>query len=185
MAGTWQSFNAPSGVLADTAILLTDGTVLVHDANRPSLSSAFGGANWYRLTPDSHGDYRSGTWSSALPMATARQFFASGVLRDGRVFVVGGEFSDVKGASDKTQDIATTGEIFDPVSNTWSAMTKPSSMNFIVGNCVSCVLDDGRVLFGAVPGLRYPYGDMGSRYGYLDAGWHGLRGATEYQDRRL
>lgn len=151
MAGTWQSFSAPAGVLADTAILLTDGTVLVHDANRPSLSSAFGGANWYRLTPDSHGDYRSGTWSSALPMATARQFFASGVLRDGRVFVVGGEFSDVKGASDKTQDIATTGEIFDPVSNTWSAMTKPSSMNFIVGDCVSCVLDDGRVLFGAVP----------------------------------
>lgn len=151
MAGTWQTFNAPSGVLADTAILLTDGTVLVHDANRPSLGSAFGGANWYRLTPDSHGDYRNGTWSSALPMATARQFFGSGVLRDGRVYVVGGEFSDVNGASDKTQDIASSGEVFDPVAGTWSAMTKPSGMSFIVGDCVSCVLADGRVLFGAVP----------------------------------
>jgi hypothetical protein len=151
MTGTWKSFSAPSGVLADTAILLTDGTVLVHDANRPSLGQAFGGANWYRLTPDSHGDYRSGTWSSALPMATARQFFASGVLRDGRVYVVGGEFSDVNGASDTTQDIAASGEIFDPVTSTWSPMTKPSTMSFIVGDCVSCVLADGRVLFGAVP----------------------------------
>lgn len=32
MAGTWSSFNAPSGVNADTTILLTDGSVLVHDA---------------------------------------------------------------------------------------------------------------------------------------------------------
>src|SRR5664280_2565298 len=151
MAGSWQTFNAPSGVSADTAILLTDGTVLVHDANRPSLGQAFGGRNWYRLTPDGHGDYRNGTWSAALQMATARQFFASGVLRDGRVFVVGGEFSDVNGASDTTQDIATSGEIFDPVSNAWTAITKPSSMNFIVGDCVSCVLPDGRVIFGAVP----------------------------------
>lgn len=42
-------------------LLLTDGTVLVHDANRPSLGKTFGGANWYRLSPDGHGDYRGGT----------------------------------------------------------------------------------------------------------------------------
>ena len=127
-------------------------TVFVHDANRPSLGQTFGGANWYRLTPDSHGDYRNGTWSSPLPMATARQFFGSGVPCDGRVYVVGGEYSGVNGASDTTQDTASSGEIFDPVAGTWSAITKPSSMSFVVGDCVSCVLADGRVLFGAVPG---------------------------------
>ena len=85
MSGTWNTFNAPPGLNADTMLLLTDGTVLVHDANRPSLSKNFGGANWYRLTPDSSGDYRNGSWSGALPMSGQRQFFASGVLKDGRV----------------------------------------------------------------------------------------------------
>ena len=151
MAGTWNTFNAPSGLNADTMLLLTDGTVLVHDANRPSLSQNVGGANWYRLTPDGSGDYRKGAWSGALPMSGQRQFFASGVLKDGRVYVVGGEFSDILGNTDTTQDKDTRGEIFDPVSNTWSAMTKPTpGFDFIVGDAISIVLDDGRVLFGAI-----------------------------------
>src|SRR5689334_8391269 len=131
MSGTWGSFTAPAGVLADTAILLTDGTVLVHDANRPVLSQAYGGKNWYRLTPDEHGSYGFGRWSTALPMSTARQFFASGMLRDGRVYVVGGEYSDVLGSASTAQDVATSGEIFDPVANTWTAITKPNSFNYI------------------------------------------------------
>ena len=87
MTGTWNTFTAPSGCNADTMLLLTDGSVLVHDSNRPSASRDFGGANWFRLTPDNHGDYRNGTWSGALPMAGQRQFFSSGVLKDGRVVV--------------------------------------------------------------------------------------------------
>src|SRR5450631_2449004 len=104
MSGAWNTFNAPSGVLADTMLLLTDGTVLVHDANRPSVGNAYGGKNWYRLTPDNHGDYRGGTWSGALPMSGQRQFFASGVLGDGRVYVVGGEYSDILGDTDTSTD---------------------------------------------------------------------------------
>jgi hypothetical protein len=150
MTGSWNTFNAPSGVSADTMLLLTDGSVFVHDANRPSLSNTYGGANWYRLTPDNHGDYRNGTWSSALPMSGQRKYFATGVLKDGRVFVVGGEYSDVLGDTDKSSDNDTRGEIFDPVSGAWSAMNKPASVNFILGDCVSIVLEDGRVLFGAV-----------------------------------
>lgn len=151
VTGTWNTFNAPSGVKADTMLLLTDGTVLVHDANRPSLSDNYGGANWYRLTPTSQGDYRGGTWSTALPMAGQRKYFASGVLKDGRVFVVGGEYSDVLGNTDKTADKDNRGELFDPVTNTWSTMKKPSpGFDFVIGDCVSIVLEDGRVLFGAV-----------------------------------
>src|SRR5665811_712756 len=114
MTGTWNTFNAPSGVKADTMLLLTDGTVLVHDANRPSLGNTYGGANWYSLSPDSHGDYRSGTWSSALPMSGQRKYFASGVLKDGRVYVVGGEYSDILGDTDTSTDNDNRGEIFDP-----------------------------------------------------------------------
>ena len=149
MAGTWKSFNAPSGVSADTMILLTDATVLVHDANRQGTKLGnFGGANWYRLTPDAQGDYSKGQWAGPFPMANARQFFASGVLRDGRVYVVGGEFS----SATPLQDADPTGEIFDPTTNAWAPMTKPPSVNYIVGDCVSCVLADGRVLFGGVSG---------------------------------
>ena len=151
MTGTWNTFNAPSGVKADTMLLLTDGTVLVADANRPSLGNTYGGANWYRLSPDGHGDYRSGTWSGALPMSGQRKYFASGVLKDGRVYVVGGEYSDILGDTDTSTDNDTRGEIFDPVSGTWSTMNKPTpGFDFILGDCISIVLEDGRVLFGAV-----------------------------------
>ncbi|WP_425955152.1 hypothetical protein [Xylanimonas sp. McL0601] len=155
MAGTWGTFNAPSGVSADTMVLLTDGTVLAHDANRPSLGQTYGGKNWYRLTPDSHGDYRNGSWSSALPMAGQRKYFGSGVLRDGRVYVVGGEYSDILGDTDKTSDNDTRAEIFDPVAGTWTGFSKPSpDFDFIVGDCVSIVLPDGRVMFGALSSSR-------------------------------
>lgn len=151
MAGTWNTFNAPSGVKADTMLLLTDGTVLVHDANRPSLSNTFGGANWYRLTPTIQGDYRTGTWSSAMPMGGQRKYFATGVLKDGRVFAVGGEYSDFLGDTDTTPDKDTRAEIFDPLTNSWSTLNKPTpGFDFILGDCVSIVLEDGRVMFGAV-----------------------------------
>ena len=155
MAGNWNSFNAPSGVLADTMILLTDGTVLVHDANRPTLSRTFGGANWYRLTPDSGGDYRNGSWSAALPMSGQRKYFSSGVLKDGRVFVVGGEYSDTLGDTDTSSDNDVRAEIFDPVTNQWSTLNKPSpTFDFIVGDAISIVLADGRVMFGALSSSR-------------------------------
>lgn len=151
MTGTWNTFSAPSGVNAGTLLLLTDGTVLVHDANRPSLGQNFGGRNWYRLTPDSHGDYRNGSWSSALPMAGQRKYFATGVLKDGRVYAVGGEYSDILGDTDTNSDNDNRAELFDPVAGTWSAMTKPApDFDFIRGDAISIVLEDGRVLFGAV-----------------------------------
>nr|WP_276598271.1 kelch repeat-containing protein [Roseateles koreensis] len=49
-------------------------------------------------------------------MSTPRLYFASHVLRDGRVWVLGGEYSG--GHNNWTN----TGEIYDPVSNTWTAI---------------------------------------------------------------
>jgi Galactose oxidase, central domain len=146
MAGSWQTFTAPSGISADSMLLLTDGSVLVHNADG-SAGQGLGGKDWYRLTPDDSGDYRNGTWSGALNMTTERQFFASGVLADGRVFAVGGEY-----ATGFAQDACALGEIFDPTTNTWSAMNKPSpQFDWIAGDCPAIVLGDGRVLFGGNP----------------------------------
>src|ERR1700674_3330060 len=113
-------------------LLLTDGSVLLHNAY---------GKEWLRLTPDSNGRYETGTWSAELDMINTREYFASGVLSDGRVFAIGGEDSDA--GSDTP-----LGEIFDPQTNQWSAIDKPSSFDFVCGDCNGSVLSDGRVLIG-------------------------------------
>ena len=142
MTGTWTSFSVPDSstgqFTADVMILLTDGSVLVHNGYTSALASA---NQWLRLTPDHHGRYETGSWSSQLDMKYARQWFASGVLRDGRVFCMGGE--DSTAGSDTP-----TGEIFDPLTNQWSDISKPSAFDFVRGDCNGSVLADGRVLLG-------------------------------------
>ncbi len=137
MTGTWTTI-APlpavsSGPFSsDSMLLLTDGSVLLHNAY---------GKEWLRLTPDSQGRYETGTWSAELDMTNTREYFASGVLRDGRVFAIGGEDSDA--GSDTP-----LGEIFDPLTNQWSMLAKPSAFDFVRGDCNGTVLADGRVLLG-------------------------------------
>ncbi len=145
MPGKWTTFSVPNSSTgtfnADIMLLLTDGSVLVHNGYVTSLGYA---NQWLRLTPDSAGKYETGSWSSELNMKFARQWFASGVLNDGRVFVIGGEdCSDPTHPSD-----APTGEIFDPLTNLWSDISKPSSFDFVRGDCNGSVLSDGRVLLG-------------------------------------
>lgn len=142
MTGTWTSFPVPDSstgtFTADVMLLLTDGSVLVHNGFTTALTNA---SQWLRLTPDHNGKYETGNWSSELNMNFARQWFASGMLRDGRVFVMGGE--DSTAGSDTP-----TGEIFDPQTNHWSNISKPSNFDFVRGDCNGSVLADGRVLFG-------------------------------------
>ena len=46
------------------------------------------------LTPNAAGSYINGTWSeSPAPMSTARLYFASHILPDGRYWVLGGEYT--------------------------------------------------------------------------------------------
>jgi len=133
--GKWTTFEPPSSVgafNADTMLLLTDGSVLIHQAE---------GANWLRLSPDDEGNYKSGEWSGLLTMANSRQFFSSGVLKDGRVYVVGGEIGSAGGDG-------ALGEIFDPQTNEWSELVKPAQFEYIKGDASGCVLADGRVLMG-------------------------------------
>jgi len=149
--------NTSSGqLLADEMILLSDGTVLIHNANtgspnpaQPNLASA-SASQWLRMSPDKNGKYENPSWSPTITMATAREFFASGMMRNGRVFVVGGETSTDTANTNNTGLDSPLGEVFDPVTNKWTPLSKPGTFSYIQGDVAACVLADGRVLMGAL-----------------------------------
>ncbi len=93
-----------------TMILLTDGTVMVLAPDYQT---------WNHLTPDAQGSYITGIWTKnpISSMSTPRQSFASAVLPSGKVLVLGGKRS----GPGLAQNWTPTGEIFDPVANSWSA----------------------------------------------------------------
>ncbi|HEX6771354.1 MAG TPA: kelch repeat-containing protein [Acidobacteriaceae bacterium] len=143
---SWQSLHNQPSFAADTMLLLTDGTVMVHELNT---------AHWHRLTPDSSGGYINGSWSSLASLpdnsgipttkggpTNAPLYFASAVLADGRVFVAGGEYNTGKADAD-----ILTAQIYDPLSDTWTAIATPAGWTGI-GDAPSCVLADGRLLLG-------------------------------------
>jgi hypothetical protein len=112
-------------------LLLTDGSVLVHQRMNEHLPTPTG-MEWFRLAPDGSGNYEAGRWSGPFSMNAARQYFSSGVLRDGRVFALGGEYSTAEplDASGNALDTP-TGEIFvssDVVrwSQLWPVVTPPA-----------------------------------------------------------
>src|ERR1700733_616997 len=143
--GTWTKVTSTAphdnmGVM----VLLTDGTVLCHNSTGGSPSGI--GSGWDRLTPDIHGSYINGTWSTIASMHDDRYCFASWNYPDGKVFVAGGEYGTG----------ATKGEVYDPVANTWSTpAVAPSSQNMY--DCNGEILADGRVLIGAQNGLHPSY----------------------------
>jgi Galactose oxidase, central domain len=122
-------------------ILLTDGSLLIHNAYVSSIETA---KQWLRLIPDQNGKYQTGSWSAEIDMKNARQWFASGVLKEGRVYTIGGEYSDDPLHSTDSP----LGETFDLQTNQWTAISKPSTFDFVRGDCNGSVLEDGRVLLG-------------------------------------
>jgi len=137
--GTWTVLAHPPGFAASTMLLLTDGTVMVNeDSSR----------RWFRLTPDSGGGYRNGTWSPLADAGVARLYYDSAVLADGRVLVMGGEYSDTSGTF--SQNWTGTGEIYDPLTDTWSPTPAPPFASGAIGDAAACLLADGRLLVGDV-----------------------------------
>ena len=129
MAGNWHALNNQPTFSASTMLLLTDGTVMCQDG---------GGTAWWKLTPDLTGDYINGTWSPLASMHHTRLYYASAVLRDGRVIISGGEYSD---AGSETN----TGELYYPTLDMWVEIPSPLSWSE-VGDAACCVLPDGRLL---------------------------------------
>jgi hypothetical protein len=134
MAGTWSALTHQPTFNASTMFLLSDGRAMVQEEAT---------AHWHALTPDSTGSYRNGTWTALADMSFWRRYYASGMLKDGRIIIVGGEQSgDTVGDTNK-------GEIYDPVADSWTAIPTPPGWNQ-VGDAVSCVLPDGRLMIGAL-----------------------------------
>ncbi|MBK7382413.1 MAG: hypothetical protein IPI81_03625 [Flavobacteriales bacterium] len=135
--GTW----TPVASLASQSsgglmLLLSDGSVMAK-------SQAGGGdgvgSTWLRLKPNVSGSYVNGTWTTLTTMGSTRLYFSSQVLKDGRVYVAGGEYGTG----------LTNGEVYDPVANTWTNTPAPGAN---VSDANSVMLEDGRVLQALVAG---------------------------------
>jgi hypothetical protein len=85
MPGTWSPLTHQPTFGAGTMLLLTDGTVMCQNS---------GTNQWWKLTPDINGNYVNGAWAALANGPNAPLYFASAVLRDGRVFVAGGEYNN-------------------------------------------------------------------------------------------
>jgi len=117
------------------AMLLTDGTVLVHEEQDG------GEVNWFKLTPDIFGSYVNGTWSQVAGTAGlnyAPLFFGSQVIADGRLTVIGGEYNNQCPNGCWT----TQGAIYDPMANTWTNVAPPAGWSTI-GDAQSTNLANG------------------------------------------
>src|SRR5438552_3013860 len=118
MTGCWQWLNPQNPTAAPAAgskalMLLSDGEVLVQ-ATPSATQAGFGPTDvWYRLTPDSTGNYVTGSWGSQSRMNVPRLYSPTAMLPDGRVFIVGGEYS-------LPFSFTNTAEIYNPVTNVWT-----------------------------------------------------------------
>jgi hypothetical protein len=136
-AGTWQTISlaAPSAS-GGGLMLLSDGSVLCKSQNGGT--DGYGNI-WNRLTPNAAGSYASGTWSSIAPMIDTRLYFSSQILRDGRLYVAGGEYGTGLAKA----------EVYDPLTNAWTATPSPGAN---ISDANSEMLADGRVLQARVAG---------------------------------
>lgn len=133
--GKWTPLKTPPPYPAYGAqILLSDGSIF--------FKTNHGGDNygnqWIRYIPDDKGHYVNGTWSKDVsPMISTRIDFSSQLLKDGRVYVAGGEYGT--GGSRV--------EVYDPIANNWTSI--PWS-NGHISDANLEILDDGRILQSVV-----------------------------------
>jgi hypothetical protein len=132
-AQSWQPLTNQPSFTAGAALLLTDGTVMVHHEGANN-----GYSEWYKLTPDINGSYVNGTWSQMASLASnyGPLFFGSAVLPDGRLIIEGGEqnFANYVWTN--------MGAIYDPLANVWTPVNPPSGWSTI-GDASSVVLANG------------------------------------------
>ncbi len=131
ISGTWTALTNgfPGQGFPDTALLLTDGNVIMHDGCT---------TDWYKLTPDNTGSYQNGTWTktASMPSGYTPLYFASQVLPDGRLIVNGGEYLNCNAVW------TNKGALYDPAANTWTNVPPPSGWTQI-GDAQSVVRGDG------------------------------------------
>ncbi len=138
--GTWTTLTTDAPSYAGLMMQLTDGSVIV--------SGWDPGDNWMRLAPDAYGSYVNGTWSTLAPMSIPRLYYASHILQDGRLWLLGGEYTGTPFHAVWTN----TGEIYDPIANSWSPIANHPESRF--GDDPSMLLPGGRILAGSLTSRR-------------------------------
>lgn len=133
--GTWTRLNRAAPDSVELMLLLSDGTVMA--ASQGGSSS---GKGWFRLTPDNRGSYINGTWTTLASMQYTRLYYASDVLRDGRVFVAGAEYGSGTNSA----------EVYDPQTDTWSPTGPPPAGQRLFLDNISKMLPNGNVLIAPV-----------------------------------
>jgi hypothetical protein len=130
--GTWTrlSRQAPNGV--ELMLLMPDGTVMA--------ASQGDGQGWFKLTPDSHGSYINGTWTTLASMHYTRLYYASAVLKDGRVFIAGAEYGSGTNSA----------EVYNPASNTWTEVGPVPAGQTLFYDNISKMLPNGDILIAPV-----------------------------------
>jgi hypothetical protein len=149
------STSLPSSFNPGHMLLLPDGRVMVQDD---------GNTDWQFLSPDGSGHYGDGAWATCPSMHYQREFYSSDVLKNGKVFIAGGEYNNqgLFGEPD-----GATAEIFDPQANGgaggWTLINPPTSLldptqpspvlangNQAFWDSESVVIADGNVLVAPV-----------------------------------
>ncbi len=136
LASNWTALVQVPPTEIQTMELLTNGTVLASTYSD----------QWYLLTPDSSGSYVDGSWSRLADEPTQRQYYGSNVLQNGNFFLVGGEY--IGGSSTPTD--SNTGDIYDPATNSWSAIAPFPQAHF--GDDPTMLLENGDILAGYLSG---------------------------------
>ena len=122
-----------------TMLMLPNGTVMVQGNS----------GQFMRLTPDATGSYVNGTWTTntIANMGIGRLYYASHILPNRKVWVLGGEYTSTVGGG-FSATWTRTGEIYDMVTNTWSAITPHPDSQF--GDDPTMVLPGGKILAGSL-----------------------------------
>jgi hypothetical protein len=149
---TWTPLSHAPGFAPSTALLLTDGTVMVQATDSGS---------WWKLTPDLTGSYINGTWSqlASMPTGYGPLYYASAVLPDGRVIVEGGEYNfpspspsgggtqplpsaHQSSISPSSTNDVNLGAIYDPRANVWTSVAPPTGWA-VIADAAGMVLPNG------------------------------------------
>lgn len=116
-AQQWVPVTLPFPGRAGTALVRTDGNVMVEDKDT---------GWWWLLVPDDTGDYANGFWFPPFfPIHYDPAGFASAVLRDGRIIVEGGEHNFGKKVD------TTFGAILDPETEMWTEVPRSQGLEKI------------------------------------------------------
>ena len=115
--GKWIPITPAPDANGGVMIAMSDGSILCKSFSGGAPNDV--GNIWNKLTPDIHGSYANGTWTSVAPMHDTRLYFSSQLLMDGRLYVAGGEYGSG----------LYTGEVYNPLTDIWTSTPSPGRVS--------------------------------------------------------